>query len=300
MRFARVYLHDDFIGNASAQSDLALIAFDQQGTSQRRFPQQAQAITRVNAILDQLAAQVDAPMEIDHTHRVAGRKLKQGFHQVVYIPNFGGSQVRFVPDYNVPNRYNCTEMRNFFKVTILILFLLNACNFPRPGKPAPGLTVVPDAASTQATDIPSQVGADTGCGFVWAREPLADLSNEFDAALREVLPEASGYAEAYGENCLNNQGEVVRFLAMETDFYVTLKIENLEDKQALGELIEQVLSVVAEFPPEETPGPQPGYVGITFETPGEELRLWFTQVDAETALENGLRGEELFNALQSR
>jgi hypothetical protein len=41
-------------------------------------------------------------------------------------------------------------------------------------------------------------------------------------------------------------------------------------------------------------------VGITFEAPADELRLWFTRRDAEAALENGLRGEELFNALQAK
>lgn len=140
----------------------------------------------------------------------------------------------------------------------------------------------------------------TECSFVWARKSLPDLSKDFKEALRDVQPQAEGYAEAYGENCIDSQGNVVRFLAMETDFYVALKVRDLEDKQALGELIEQALAVVAKFPVEETPGPQPGYVGITFEAPGNELRLWFTQRDAETALDNGLHGEELFDALQTR
>jgi hypothetical protein len=93
---------------------------------------------------------------------------------------------------------------------------------------------------------------------------------------------------------------VVRFLTKETDFYVTLQFEDLEDKQALGGLIEQVLDVVDKFPVEETPGPQPGYVGITFKAPEAELRLWFTQIDAKAALENGSRGEELFDVLQAK
>jgi hypothetical protein len=129
---------------------------------------------------------------------------------------------------------------------------------------------------------------------------LPDLSEEFDATLKETLPDASGYAEAYGENCIDTKGEVVRFLAMETDYYATLKVESLEDKQALGGLVEQVMSVVAQFPVADTPGPQPGYVGITFESPTDELRLWFTRRDAEAALDKGLRGEELFNALQAK
>jgi hypothetical protein len=58
--------------------------------------------------------------------------------------------------------------------------------------------------------------------------------------------------------------------------------------------------VVSEFPVEETPGSQSGYVGITFEAPGDELRLWFTQLEAQAAIDSGLRGEELFNILQTK
>jgi hypothetical protein len=189
-------------------------------------------------------------------------------------------------------------MQTFIKISLLLLFLFSACNYPAQGGSAPDLTGVPVTAPAPETDTPPQDDSSTECGFVWARESLPELSQEFDAALKEALPQASGYAEAYGENCITNQGEVVRFLAMETDFYATLTVENLEDKQALGKFAEQVLSVLAGFPVGSTPGPQPGYVGITFQSPGDELRLWFTRRDAEAALENGLRGEELFNALQ--
>lgn len=208
--------------------------------------------------------------------------------------------MRFVPDYYVPNRYNCYEMRTIIKISILLIFLLSACNFPKPEQPTPGSTVAPEAESARETETPSQDHPYTECAFAWAREPLADLSKEFDEALKEVHPQVSGRAEAYGENCLNDQGEVARFLAMETDFYVTLQVKDLEDKQALGELIEQVLTVVARFPPEDTPGPQPGYVRITFVSRGDELRLWFTQVEAKAVLGQGLQGEELYYALQAK
>ena len=138
------------------------------------------------------------------------------------------------------------------------------------------------------------------CAFMWANDPLPELSNDFDAALKVIQSKAEGYAQAYGENCVTNEGKVVRFLAMETDFYITLKVENLEDKQILGKLIEQTMEVLADFPTDETPGPQPGYIGITFETPGDSLRLWVMRTEVEIALENGLQGEELFNALQTR
>jgi len=191
-------------------------------------------------------------------------------------------------------------MRNLFKTSVLLLFLFSACNFPGLTEPVPDLTFVPDTEVVPVTDTPPPDQAFSECGYAWAREPLDELSNRFVEAIKGVQPQAHGFAEAYGENCINNQGEVVRFLAMETDFHVTLQVQDLEDKAALGDLVEQVLGVVSQFPVEETPGPQPGYVGITFEGPEDELRLWFTQRDAEDALENGMRGVELFNALQSK
>jgi hypothetical protein len=185
-------------------------------------------------------------------------------------------------------------------ICIPIIFLLSACNFPRTGVPAPALTVVPDEAPAPQTVGPTQDYESVECAYMWANGPLPELSDDFDKALKDAQPQASGYAEAYGENCIDSEGKIVRFLTMETDFHVTLKVNYLEDKQALGELIEQVLAVVAKFPPKDTPGLQPGYVGITFEAPTDELRLWFTQKDGEAAIENGLHGEELLNTLQAK
>lgn len=188
-------------------------------------------------------------------------------------------------------------MATFFRSALIYLFLLCACNLPEQGQPT---HIASEPPADAATDTPLPELGDTGCGFVWAHEPLPDLSREFDTALKEVLPQASGSADAYGENCLNNQGEVVRFLAMETDYYMTLKVDSLENKQELGLMLEQMLSVLSQFPVGETPGPQPGYVGITFQTTTDELRLWVSRREAEAALGSGLRGEELYLALQEK
>ena len=192
-------------------------------------------------------------------------------------------------------------MRTFIlKATgILIISLLSACNFPGTGVSAPPSETTVEAGVQQTVE-PTQDYESTDCGFMWASNPLPELSGDFDKALKQVQPQASGYAEAYGENCIDNEGNVVRFLTMETDFHITLKVNDLEDKQVLGKLIEQVLAVVATYPPEETPGPQPGYVGITFEAPTDKIRLWFTQTDGESAIKNGLQGAELFNTLQAK
>lgn len=133
---------------------------------------------------------------------------------------------------------------------------------------------------------------------MWANEPLPELSDGLNQALKDYPLQAEGYAQAYGENCVTNDEDVVRFLPMETDFYLTLQVEELEDEQALGELLEQVMEVLMEFPTDATPGPQSGYVSITFEAPEDSLRLWALRAEIETALETGLRGKELLKALQ--
>lgn len=176
-------------------------------------------------------------------------------------------------------------------IGITIIVLLSACNFPRPGQTIPGITEAPDMESAQET-------ASTECAFIWANEPLPELSDELNQALKDYPLQAKGYAQAYGENCVTSDGDILRFLAMETDFYITLQVDDLEDEQVLGELVEQVMELLTEFPTGATPGPQPGYVGITFEVPEDSSQLWVMRAEIESALENGLRGKELLNALQ--
>ena len=180
---------------------------------------------------------------------------------------------------------------SFRIIGILIIVLLGACNFPGLRQTVSDVTEVPDAESAQES-------TSTECAFMWANEPLPELSDEFIQALKDYPLQADGYAQAYGENCVTNEGDVVRFLPMETDFYITLQVEKLEDERALGEVVEQIMEVLTRFPTDATPGPQPGYVGITFEAPENSLRLWVLRAEIETALENGLRGKELLKALQ--
>jgi hypothetical protein len=186
----------------------------------------------------------------------------------------------------------------FFKtIGILIIVLLGACNFPRPEQAILTATIASDTALAKETETETPISE---CAFMWANEPLPEISDELNQALKDAPLNAEGYAQAYGENCVTSEGTVARFLAMETDFYIALQVENLEDEQVLGNLVEQVMGVLAEFPTDETPGPQPGYVGITFESPEDSLRLWVTRAKIDTALANGLRGAGLFKALQTK
>lgn len=175
---------------------------------------------------------------------------------------------------------------------VMLILLLAACG-PLPLDPLPGPFAL---AETTPTLTPDEY---TACAWQWGKQSLPNLSTALEAALRtNVLPNASAYAEAYGENCIDASGAVTRFAAIQTDFYITLPVPSLDDRAALGALLESTLSVLEQFPTGQTPGPQPGYVGITFKSPNEEIRLWIAPARLAEVRANGLSGATLFEALE--
>ncbi|KAF0107412.1 MAG: hypothetical protein FD146_1890 [Anaerolineaceae bacterium] len=177
-------------------------------------------------------------------------------------------------------------------VFLACLTLVTACNMPRPVFP-------PDSKPATATPAPTEYPYEQ-CGWNWATEPLPELSAQVQAALESAgLTGVTAVAEAYGENCITASGEVARFAAMETDFRITVQAASLDDREALGTLLEKILVVLDGFPTETTPGPNPGYVGVTFQFGDDSLRLWFPIIDGESARALGLRGAALLDRLQN-
>ncbi|MBE3065864.1 MAG: hypothetical protein IMZ73_00320 [Chloroflexi bacterium] len=64
--------------------------------------------------------------------------------------------------------------------------------------------------------------------------------------------------------------------------------------------MEKILVTLDGFPSESRPGPNAGYIGVTFQAGDEELRLWFPVADGESARALGLRGAALLDKLQNR
>lgn len=181
------------------------------------------------------------------------------------------------------------------KITLLLLTLiLGACSIATATPQA-----LPAPTPTDTSPPPTEDTSSTQCGYQWAYQDLPDLTAQFDAMIKILVPNSTSRATAYGENCVGNDGQVVRFLAMETDFYVLATVETLDDYETFGNWIYDVMQVVDGFPPEDLAGPQPGFVefrlekspaeGITFRVPiqgffetagdksGEELfRLFYT------------------------
>lgn len=155
--------------------------------------------------------------------------------------------------------------------------------------------------SPTPTETPAHPAYPPQCAYVWARQELPELSAQVQQAFDEAgMTGVTARAGAYGENCVDAQGKVVSFSTMETDFYVTVEVTDLTDDENPGNILEDLLIVLDGFPPDETPGPQPGYIGVTFQAGDDLLNLWFSVTAGEDARKQGLHGSALFEALRGK
>ena len=166
-----------------------------------------------------------------------------------------------------------------------------------PGQVEPPVTTAPKVTVTAS---PSPTAEYKPCYYVWATQALPEISADFQSAVQAVLPEAEARANAYGENCVAEDGSFT-FGAMETDFYVTIPVADLTDSAALGEIAEQVLTLVIEqFPRPIVPGGQDGFVEFSF-VAGTETHILRAPISlAKELLEKGLHGAELLRALENQ
>lgn len=136
------------------------------------------------------------------------------------------------------------------------------------------------------------------CGYQWAYEDLPGLSSNFQQSIQALQSEAQARAYAFGENCIRPDGSVATFLAMETDFEVTLQVDDLANESNLGEWIVKIMEVIESIPQEQIWGPRPGRVSILFQSDGEQQNVTF-YIDQYQKLPPGLNSLEIFKALKT-
>ncbi len=135
------------------------------------------------------------------------------------------------------------------------------------------------------------------CGYQWANQDLPELSGSFQKSILALQPEAQANVYAFGENCILADGTIGGFSAMETDFNVTLQVNDLTDESELGEWIVKVMQVIEDIPPDQIVGPQPGRLSMMFLSNGDQQILNF-YVNQYQALPSGLSNSEIYRALK--
>ena len=85
---------------------------------------------------------------------------------------------------------------------------------------------------------------------------------------------------------------------METDFNVTLQVDDVANESDLGEWIVKIMQVIENIPQEQIVGPRPGRVSITFQSNNDQKILNF-YTNQYQDLPSGLSNSEIYQALQT-
>jgi len=170
---------------------------------------------------------------------------------------------------------------------------------PTPSIPTTESTVaVPQTDQTPGENIPDVIPTDSSCGYQWAYQDLPQLSSDFQQSIQGLQPQAQANAYTFGENCLHEDGSIGGFSAKETDFNVTLQVNDLSNESDLGDWIVKVMQVIENIPPDQIVGPGPGLVHIIFQANGEQKAVNF-YTNQYQALPAGLTKPEIYQALQT-
>ena len=218
-----------------------------------------------------------------------------------------------------------SQMKNSFLSLLFLTLILGACTpgvSPTDAPPAAPATVPSTTSTETVSDLPALPiprfektlqtphidqppdGAITtpaptfeGCGYQWAQQDLPELSAEFQREIQSLQADAQANAYVFGEDCIYADGHKT-FLAKETDFNITLRVNDLADESDLGEWIVKVMQVILNIPKEEIIGPRPGLVGIIFQAGNQNKGANF-YIDRYQTLPSGLSNAEIYQALQS-
>jgi hypothetical protein len=201
-------------------------------------------------------------------------------------------------------------------IVLMLAWLLAGCNFPSletisvvdpsqeeyPSDQEPGhsATFSPVLMANETT-IPA-VTPSSGqepCAWNWNTYPLPGLTDEIQKALEtDGFDGVKVQVVEFGEDCIDFGTNTVRYFATkQTDFKITVPVDDLQDREALVERLTRVLDVLMAFPPDDTPGPMSGQISIFLVVNGDQVILRFDHDAGIAARQEGLEGEALLEAL---
>jgi hypothetical protein len=154
-------------------------------------------------------------------------------------------------------------------------------------------TAIPNS-ETESTAVPLEP---QDCGYQWANQELPELSSSFQRSIQALYPEAQANAYAFGENCVRADGSTAGFTAMETDFNVSLQVDDLANESVLGKRIVQVMQVIEAIPAEQIAGPRPGRVSIVFQSSTAQSVMNF-YINQYNELPSSFNYAEIYEALK--
>jgi hypothetical protein len=184
-------------------------------------------------------------------------------------------------------------MRRIFPALLFWTLVLSACS---TGLPSP--TAAPPSTLTAVLPSPTIQPTTQNCGYQWANQDLPALSNSFQQSVQALQPGAQASARAFGENCVRADGKVADFLAMETDFNVALRVDDLANESVLGRWIVKIMQVIEDIPADQIAGPRPGRVSVVFQSSTAQAVISF-YINQYQELPSGFNYAEIYEALKA-
>ena len=154
-------------------------------------------------------------------------------------------------------------------------------------------------AETIPSSAPTPVPANA-CAWQRAYRPLgAEMVRSIERDLaRTGVRRAVVTGTVLGESCLDAEsGEVLYFAPMKTDLTVEVPAGNLNNYAVLSRRAAKTARVLLEYSPGLIPGPAPGQITLVFSAGSTSTRLEFSDEQAARALDEGLEGAGLLEAL---
>lgn len=187
---------------------------------------------------------------------------------------------------------------------LLALVILSACRLPWLELPAALRTPTVESALLSQNETLLAVTPDTEaggqCAYTWTTRSLPEVTDEVSGAFKRAgLYQVEVKAEAYGENCINTVTKsATSFTVVETDFRMVVKVEDIQNQEAAGELLQHIIEILISLPLDTYPGTRMGYAGVRFTDGVDEINHWFELQAGKEAVEQGLRGAALVEALR--
>jgi len=185
---------------------------------------------------------------------------------------------------------------------IWLAMFVSACasdgHSPSQGQPTATTTLLPSpklVSTVQAAPSTRQE-----CWFSWASQGLPDLSEQVEKEIANTgITNATVGASAYGEECQSYDTNAVQYFTVEqTDFHITVHVDNVSDQATLNRDILYILRVLKNFPPNKAPGPMPGEVFLSFVSDAGEAHVFGNYRYMMDALAQHMDGQGLLGALQ--
>jgi len=177
-----------------------------------------------------------------------------------------------------------------------IYVLMASAKAPEFGQLAQTVTAMAATTLPSPTASPTSTIHNSNCAFNWAHQDLPDIAQ----AVRPIFDQISSAkltllrVDAYGENCNLADGSVSYFAAMTTDFYLSAEVTDLNDADAIGQIITTSYNVLTTLNI-KLPA-QLGYLDILLTTGSQQKHFRTMLTTLKPAIAAGKQGKELLEA----